>query len=179
MSMSLPILESERLLLRELSISDAESMYYYAKEDTVTEYVLFETHKSINDSLTFINQAIEKYANADYYVWAIELKKNKHFIGSCGIHDIDRMNRSAELGYIISHDYWNQGIATEAGNLLMDFGFNNLKLHRIYARYFEGNEASRRVMEKLGMRYEGIMRDAVFKRNRYYNIHTFAKLEND
>ena len=179
MTWSIPIIETKRLILRDIRPSDAQSIYYYGKEEKVAQYVLFNRHENIDDTKTFINTTLEGYRKGEHYVWAIEWKETGEMVGTCGLHNTGTPHKSAEMGYVISPDFWNRGIATEAGKALLDFGFNTLKLHRICARYFEGNDASGRVMEKLSMIKEGVQREAVLNNNKYFNILVYSILASE
>ena len=88
-------------------------------------------------------------------------------------------HRRAELGYWIALDRWNQGYATESNQRLVDFGFEDLGLHRIEARHFLRNPASGRVMLKLGMKAEGVERDAAVKGDRYESFAVYSILEDE
>jgi len=98
-------------------------------------------------------------------VFAIELRREATLIGCVGL-GCDPENQNAELGYWIGVPYWNRGYATEAALMVVAFGFAALGLHRIKSSYFGSNPASGRVMEKIGMRYEGCRREQLFKEGR-------------
>ena len=100
-------------------------------------------------------------------------------IGTCGFTRLDPQNHSAEIGYVLSPRYQNQGIASEACAMILRFAFCNLGLHRVEARYMPGNAASRRVMEKNGMVFEGIERDAIFVKGAYQDVGKCAILRSD
>lgn len=166
----LPEIRTERLILRQMRLDDAEHMFEYAGKDFFTKHLLWDTHKSIEDSRTFLQATVNAYKKGTCADFGFELKENGKFIGSGGFMTIDSYNLSAEIGYVISDKYWNMGLATEAGSALLDFAFNTLGLHRVHARCFEGNDASEKVQQKLGMKYEGMMRDSIFKNGKFCNI---------
>ena len=91
-------------------------------------------------------------------------------IGTCGFTALDFNHNVAEVGYVINPKYHNRGIATEALRRVMDFGFMELNAHRIEAKYMIGNDASRRVMEKCGMTFEGVRRSSMFVKGKYRDI---------
>ena len=91
-------------------------------------------------------------------------------IGTCGFTRFDPPNNSAEIGYVLNPAYRHMGIATEAASAIIRFGFNELLLHRIEARYMKGNDASRRVMERLGMSFEGEIREALYHNGEYKTV---------
>ena len=100
-------------------------------------------------------------------------------IGTCGFTSFDFENNSAEVGYVLNSGYWHFGLAPEALFEVMKFGFMILGLHRIEARYIVGNENSRRVMEKLGMRFEGVSRESMFVKGKYVSVGKCAILRSE
>ncbi|MBL1228305.1 GNAT family N-acetyltransferase [Enterococcus sp. BWB1-3] len=143
-------LESKRLLLRPLSMSDAGDMHEYASDEENTKYV-FPTHRDFTETKVVI---------ANYFIadplgkYAIELKKNRKMIGSIDLR-VDMLNKNAEIGYTLNKKFWGQGLVPEACILLMAFGFEKLQLQRIFAKYDETNHNSGRVLDKIGMKKEG------------------------
>ena len=100
-------------------------------------------------------------------------------IGTIGFMWINCEHRSAEVGYSLSRDCWNQGYATEALRAVLRFGFNTLRLNRIEAQHELDNPASGRVMEKCGMRCEGTLRQRVFNKGRFSDVRLYAILRGD
>jgi ribosomal-protein-alanine N-acetyltransferase len=100
-------------------------------------------------------------------------------IGTCGFTSFDYDARSAEIGYVINPKYHKMGIATEAASRVIKYGFESLGLHRIEAHYMVGNDASRKVMENIGMRFEGIHREAMFVKGAYVSIGVCAMTVGD
>ena len=109
---------------------------------------------------------LRRFVEEDYYHWGIVCKEDGILIGTINLR-VDDDNNSAETSYIVAPDYWNKGVMTEVLKKVISFGFETLKLNRIAAEFFEGNEASRRVMEKCGMKIEGTARHLYYKNGRY------------
>lgn len=99
--------------------------------------------------------------------------------GSLGVHGVDDVDGSAELGIFLAEDYWANGYGTEAGRLATDYAFDQHRRHRVVARVFEGNEASARVWEKLGYELEGTHRDEVFVDGKYRDVRYYSVLEDE
>lgn len=175
----LPVIETERLILRKMRIEDADDMFEYAGKDSFTKHLLWDTHKSVETSKAFIRETISRYGKSTFADFGFEYKENGKFIGSGGFMSVDEANLSAELGYVVSDKYWNRGLATEAAGALLNFAFTVLKLNRVQAMVFEGNDASERVQKKLGMQYEGMMREAVLKNGEFCNIKINSILRAD
>jgi len=175
----MPVLETARLRLRAMHPSDALDMYDYAKSLEVTRYLLWSAHPSVAYTKQYLSYVEARYAMGDFYDWAITQKESGRMIGTCGFTAIDLPNRSAELGYVLHPAYHGRGLATEAAGEVLRLGFGGLGLHRIEARYMEGNEASTHVMERLGMRHEGLRRDALFVKGAFRTVGTYAILREE
>lgn len=147
--------ETERLILREIEESDFEAIHSYA---SVPENVKFMAWGPNDEDGTreFIKTCIERTKENPriQYDFAVILKESGKLIGSCGIYLKDN-NRQGDLGYILHRDYWKQGFMLEAMQSVVEFGFNTLKLLKIDCFCFAENYGSKRIMEKLGMKYEG------------------------
>ena len=175
----MPELQTERLLLRRMKISDYSDMYEYSRLSIVTKYLLWNEHPDIKytkDYLTFVQS---QYRSGEFFDWAIVEKATNKMIGTCGFAKLDFENNSAEIGYVINPNYWRRGYATESVKKVIQFGFETLNLHRIEARYIVGNEVSRRVMEKCGMSFEGIHRSSVYVKGKYVSVGYCAILAED
>ncbi|EGD52418.1 GCN5-related N-acetyltransferase [Thermoanaerobacter ethanolicus JW 200] len=174
-----PILETPRLILKKISLEDAEDMFEYARDPEVTKYVSWEYHKSIEDSVKFINLLLSKYANSEPSDWGLYLKENGKLIGTCGYVFIDEKNMTGEIGYVLGKKYWNKGFMTEAVKKVIEFGFEKLNLNRIQARCKVENIPSERVMQKVGMKFEGILRETVFIKGRFWDMKMYSILKRE
>ena len=176
---NIPNIATERLTLRAMRELDAEDMFEYAKDPEVTGFLLWREHKNLAYTKEYLAYIESRYALGDFYDWAITLTDSGKMIGTCGFTKIDTVNDVGEIGYVLNPAYHHIGIATEAADAVMRFGFDTLGLHRIEARFIEGNNASRAVMERLGMTFEGFERDSVFVKGRYATVGKYAKLASD
>ena len=174
----LPELETRRLLLRRMRLDDAEAMYAYASDPEVTRYVLFETHRSIEDSEAFLRLAAEGYERGDFGGWGVVLKDSGAFIGTCGAEASPEHAR-AELGYVLSREHWGKGLMPEAVRAIIRFCFGRLDLNRVQARCMAENTASARVMEKAGMTYEGTLRESEFIKGVYRDMKLYSILRRE
>ncbi len=175
----IPMLETEHLLLRRMKIEDANDMFEYASQQIVTKYLIWNPHPDrayTRDYLAFVQK---QYEDGEFYDWSIIYKPEMKMIGTCGFTAFDDENNTGEIGYVLNPDYWGQGLMAEAVMEVLSFGFLKLNLHRIEAKYMEGNTASRRVMEKCGMSYEGTHREAMYIKNIYKTISICAILRSD
>lgn len=174
-----PTLTTDRLVLRKISISDAEDMYDYSKDSGVTQYLLWEPHPDTIYTEQYIHYLQERYAVGDYYDFAIECKETGKMIGTVGFTSFDLPNHSAEVGYVVSPVYQGKGYATEALQRVISFGFHVCGLVRISAVCMKENTASLRVMEKCGMKREGLLRSAVYAKGKMNDVYLSAIIRED
>ncbi len=171
-----PTLTTERLTLRRLKTSDSHDMYEYSCDPQVTKYLLWEPHKSHEQTKNYLHYVQKCYRDGRFHDWAVISNYDKKMIGTCGFTTLDFENNCAEIGYVLNPKYWGQGIAAEAVRRVMDFGFMEMNVHRIEAKYIIGNDASRRVMEKCGMTFEGVKRSSMFIKGDYRDIGIYSIL---
>jgi [ribosomal protein S5]-alanine N-acetyltransferase len=175
----LPTLETERLILRKMAPSDAEAVFAYASDPEVTRYVIWETHRSIEDSRAFLELESSKRESGGEPEWGIVYKGDHRFIGTCGIVSWDPDHARAELGYVLSRDYWGRGLMAEAVRAVISFCFQRMNLNRIEARCTAENAASARVMEKAGMTHEGTLRQREVIKGAYRDMELYAILKGE
>lgn len=173
-----PTLETQRLILRPIELSDAEAIFQYAKNPNVSRFTLWEPHQTIQDSLNYIKEYVfNYYAQGVPEPFGISLKENpQKLIGTVGCFWSSRHDKSMELAYAISEDYWGQGLVAEAAQTVIDYCFKEFSLKRIQARCKIENKASARVMEKIGMSYEGTLKSEIYHRNRHWDMAYYAKV---
>lgn len=171
-----PNLETERLCLRRIRKSDRTDIFGYCSLPEVSEYVTWEKHRFIEDTDRFINSVLDEYQRCNPSVWGICELKTDQIIGSIGIHNFDEKNHKIEIGYILSPLKHRKGFMTEALSFLTQFIFDHYPIHRIQIQCVEENIASSGVIEKCGYRYEALLIDYVFFRNRRWNVKQYFKL---
>ncbi len=164
----IPILKTERLILRRMTRRDIEGVYCYARDPEVTRFLLWESHKSPSQTRAYLSYLERKYRRGEFFDWGIEL--DGRIVGTCGFSAIYTDDNRAELGYVLSREHWGRGIAAEAAKAVIKFGFERLQLNRIESRYMIGNEKSLSVMKKCGMTFEGIMRQGVYAKGEYRDV---------
>ena len=176
---NLLILETERLLLRSLSLDDVEDLFEYASDPEVSKYNSWTVHKSLDDSKRFLNTVVERYKNHELADWGIVHKADKKLIGTCGLSSWIQDQRRAEIGYALSRKYWGKGYMPEAVRPVIAFGFRMMKLYRIEGRCIISNTASARVMEKVRMKFEGLLRQHLFTKGSFYDIKMYSILREE
>ena len=142
-----PSIETERLLLRPVTLDDAEAMFEYASDRENTRYT-FPTNQSLEETK---NNIAQFYLANPLGRWGIELKNKGKFIGTIDLHKIDPILKKAAIGYIINKKYWNQGLTTEANRAVIELAFEKIGMNKLIALHDKANLASGKVMEKSGM----------------------------
>ena len=163
-----PVLYTDRLTLRRMLKNDYEDMFDYCKSKELTRYLTWSPHPDKGYTHKYLSYVQSKYRAGEFFDWAIVYEGK--MIGTCGFTALSEEHLKGEIGYVISEKYHNMGIATEAVKRVIEFGFETLGLRRIEAHYMVGNDASRRVMEKAGMTFEGILRDSMYVKGRYVSV---------
>ena len=172
------VLEDEKVLLRPLESRDRDAILALASAPEIAANT-FVPHPYPPDAAdAFIRLGQEHWRDDEGYVFGIIEKSSGRFAGCMGIHPAGEHDR-ADAGYWIGLPYWGRGLATAALRLLLRFGFETLKLNRIEAGHFEYNPASGRVMQKAGLRFEGVRRQFVLHREQYKDVRWYAILRED
>ena len=152
-------LHTPRLTLRPFTVDDAPAMYTnWASDPEVTKYLTWPTHASVEVSRMICADWASRYAEPDYYQWAIVCEDQP--IGSISVVNHDDRVGKAEIGYCIGHAWWHMGIVTEAANTVMTFLFDEVGYQRLEARHDPRNPHSGAVMRKCGMKYESTLRQS-------------------
>ena len=175
----MPSITTERLVLRRMAVGDCYDMYEYASNAEVTRFLTWSPHPDLEYTKEYLQYIVNHYKLGDFYDWAVVLKRENKMIGTCGFTRFHMQHDCGEIGYVINPSYRGQGLACEAVRAVMAFGLERLGLHPIEAKYIDGNEASRRVMEKAGMTFEGVRREGMLIKGRYRDIGVCSVLRED
>lgn len=175
----LPRLATDRLVLRPLETGDLQAVYDYASDPQVARYTTWHPHTSLLDSRAFLYAVLDQYNRGDVSPWGLEHREEGRLIGTCGFVGYTPEHGRAELGYALSRRYWGQGYMTEAATAVIAHGFTRFDLNRIEAMCDHENIASARVLEKCGMRFEGILRDFLRIKGHYRSVRMYAILRDD
>lgn len=146
-------LETRRLRLRQFTLNDADELYHIYKHRDLFKYMSNEKPLLWEQRKMVIHFLREHWQQHRFGVWAIVHKKEQKLIGHCGFKFLEN-TREIQLGYLLHPSYWGMGLGTEAASRVLRYGFEKLKFERIVAIAKPENIASRRVMEKVGMKYE-------------------------
>lgn len=176
---NLPRIETKRFILRKFTKNDIDDLYEYASDNEVTQFLSWDTYKSIDMAVDYIEKVLRKYSKNEIAPWGIEWKENSKLIGSIDFVQYDRKNFSAEIGYVLNRKYWNKGIMTEVLKEIIKFGFDEMDLTRIETRLDSMNVASERVMQKNGLKYEGTLRKKEFLKNKFIDVKYYSILKDE
>ncbi len=174
------IIETERMILRRFEYSDNLSMRknWISNEKIQSLYSepVYTTEEKVKELL---DKYIGSYREDDYYRWAVIDKKSKECIGQIAYFLVDSKNHFAEIEYCIGEDYQCKGLATEATKAVIAYGFDQMNLHKVQICTKTINPASKRVIEKCGLTYEGTLRDYFYTDGQYVGRLFFSILKNE
>ncbi|TCZ79900.1 N-acetyltransferase [Paenibacillus albiflavus] len=171
-------LETGRMIIRKINQGDLHDMFDYCSDSRMTQYVTWQTHTNLEETLSFIQLVENLYLNGEVAPLGIEDKQTGKLIGTCGFVNWNMNHARAEVGYAIASPYWGRGYMTEAVQALIQFGFDR-QLVRIEARCHPDNIGSSRVMEKCGMTYEGILHKHLFAKGKYEDVKMYAVINEE
>ncbi len=170
-----PVLETERLWLRELTREDSEALFaILADPDVIRFYDI--PFLRIEQTQRAIERHRYRFLHGEALRWGILLKSENKIIGNCG-YSWDKDHHFATLSYVLGKSYWGQGIMTEALSAIILFGFELYQFHRFEAEVALPNVGSMRVLQKLGFQEEGLRKERFFAEGRYYDEMLFALLK--
>lgn len=171
-----PEIHCDRLLLRAFSIEDAPRVQKLAGAFEIAEMTLNIPHPYLDGMAeSWIKDHQKDFELGASLVFAVVEKANKILVGAIGLTLTPRFNR-AELGYWIGMPYWGLGYATEAAHAVLRYGFEKMKLNKIYASHMTRNPASGRVMQKIGMEKEGVLKQHALKWDHFVDMATYGIL---
>jgi len=172
-------LVGERVSLRPPQITDAHSIYEYARDEAISHFTTLPHPYKLEHAKKFIAKAHKDLKKHEAYALGIELNATTKIIGMVSLMDIDYKNKNAEIGYWLGKKYWGQGLSDEAVELIIQFGFDKLKLEKIWARVSAPNERSSKLLERSGFKCEGRIRKAVFKHKQYFDEFAYGLLKEE
>jgi len=176
----LPELSTNRVKIRKLTLSDAKAIHGRLRDKRIVRWTLnIPWPYTIEDAKRFIRKASRNIKNKRGYAFGIALKEADEVIGVIDLSNIDWRNKHGKVGYWMGSEYWGKGLMAEAVKLILKFGFEHLKLHRIHASLFEENTASRKVLEKCSFKREGTKREARLKSGKWHNVLQYGILSRE
>ena len=168
-------LRTERLLLRSFESTDVDDVWTYASDPEVAQFRPLPDPYTRDDALDFVNRQICTDWSTNPEFAAVF---GPQVIGGLSLH-VNVEHETAELGYLLGRRWWGQGLATEAARAVVEWGFQSFKLHKVYARAHVENKRSWRVMEKLGMTREGVLREHWKMRSEHVDLVYYSVLRRE
>lgn len=167
------------MTLHRLELANAEMMFRnWTGDDKVTRFLRWGAHKTIEDTKNMIQQWVDNYQYDSTYYWGMYLK-DCQMIGSIGVTISSESDFKGSLGYKIGSRWWNQGYSSEAARAVIDYMFRNTDIERIDAYSSVENPASRKVMERVGMHYEGLLRHYYKIRDGFHDCSLYAIIRDE
>lgn len=174
-----PVLETNRLVLREITLADTPDILNIRSDYEVTKYNIGAAYTHINQARRLVERITEGYQQEAEIRWGITLKSSPGLIGMCGFNYWSRVDHRGSIGFDLARSAWGQGIMPEALQAVLRFGFNKMQLNRIEADCSLANHNSQRVLQKLGFRQEGHQREQYFENGAYHDLLLFAVLKRE
>lgn len=173
-----PELKTERLLLRKITVNDSAELFFLRSNEQVLEFIGKEpavNEEAVKEFIKEINLGIDA---SQAIMWGIALQESPAtLIGNICYWRIQSQHHRAEIGYTLHPAYWRKGIMKEAILKVMEFGFEQMKLHSIEARISAGNLASAAILKSTGFIQEGYLKEEFCFRNKYYDTIIFSKVD--
>jgi ribosomal-protein-alanine N-acetyltransferase len=171
------------LILDELRLEDSGSLYQHFANNDVVKYYDLEAFTNIDQALSLIQMFMKRFDEKLGIRWAIRLKSNGKFVGTCGFNSWNPQMKSAVIGYDISRDFWGKGYATEALREIINLAFSGAfpcgVLNRVQGDTVPGNGASEAVLIKLGFKEEGLLRESGYWKGRFHDLKCFGLIKSE
>ena len=173
-----PILYTNRLDLIEIKQEHLGDIFQLFSDERVTQYYNIKTLTIENEAQKFIDGFRSRFTEKAGIRWGIALKGQNNIIGTIGFNNFINRHK-ANVGYDLKVDFWNNGYLTEALKAVIGFGFIQLGINRIEAEVMQGNIASEKVLNKIGFKNEGVLRQWMFWNDKHYDMTMFSLLQSD
>ena len=176
-----PKIETKRLILRKFEMADGQIAFdHWLSDERVADNRISPAQKSVSETMERVSKIVTQYENKAFCYWAIELKETGELIGEIDLYDFNSATDNCEVSYSIGYRWWNQGYGTEALRAVVEFGFRTMNIHKISAAHNTDNPASGKIMRKVGMEQEGVIRHMIRNsKNQYKDCVVFGILQED
>jgi ribosomal-protein-alanine N-acetyltransferase len=176
---SMPEISTDRLILRRMTMKDAQDIFEYSRDPEVARHVLWTAQKHISEAKEYVRYMTKRYRDDLPSSWGIIDKESGRLVGTIGYMAFSEENASVEIGYSLARWLWGKGLATEALRAVIDYTFEAMDINRIEAQHELTNSSSGRVMEKCGMKKEGVLRQRLYNKGKYVDVALYAILHSD
>lgn len=173
-----PQLNTERLLLRQITLADADALFFLRSNEQVMAFIDREHFASVDVAVKTINTITENVNSNNGIMWGICLKENPALLaGTIGFWQMKKENYRGEIGYMLHPDLWGKGYAKEAIKEVIEFGFRKIGLHSIEAFVNPGNKASIGLLLSVGFVQEGYFKEDYFFRGKFLDTVVFSLVD--
>ena len=176
---SMPDIETKRLLLRRMTMKDAQDIFEYSRDPEVARHVLWSAQKHISEAKEYVRYMTKRYRDDLPSSWGIIDKESGKLVGTIGYMSLSDENASVEVGYSLARWLWGKGLMTEALRAVIDYTFDAMDINRIEAQHELLNPSSGRVMEKCGMTKEGVLRQRLYNKGKFVDVALYSILRED
>jgi ribosomal-protein-alanine N-acetyltransferase len=176
-----PVLKTERLVLRRVTAGDTESIFRLMADPRVTRFLGRTPFTTLDEAARRVQMFQDEFQSRSGLAWMVTQRTDGQFMGFCRYTHFDTFHSRAEIGYLLSPEWWGQGVMPEAVRAAVGFGFTRLGLHSVMADIDPANSQSRRLLEKLGFVQEGLFRESFYipHEDRFSDSAVFSVLESD
>jgi ribosomal-protein-alanine N-acetyltransferase len=176
---TIPTLETDRLILRELSPADATAVFALFADPEVVKYYDTSRFERIEQASSLIESFRRRHEAGTCIRWAMVRKSDSTVVGTCGFPSIVARHHRAEIGFELASAYWRQGFMSEAVQALLRFAFVEVGFNRVEGLVMPGNDASSALLVKFGFREEGLLKQYTYWKDRYFDLRMYACLKSD
>ena len=174
-----PELETDRLVLKELTQSNTQDLLEIFSDPEVMKYYNMKPAQSVDEIKGLITDTKKSYEDCQAIRWGIHLKENDKLVGTCGFQNFEEESKKFEIGYELSRSYWGQGIMKEAIERTLMFGFEQVEVNRVEALVESENISSQKLLEKINFTKEGLFRDYKFNKGQFRDMVMYALLKHE
>ena len=174
-----PLFETERLVLRQITMENVDFLYELYTSGDVLRYFGMSPIESKDVAVSMVENYENHLKSGGPMRWAIVEKDSNKMIGTCGFHGISKAYKRCEIGYDLSPEYWGKGIMGEALSPLLGFLFSEKGMNRVGAVIVPYNKASSRVVEKLGFKQEGLLREYILQDDQAFDAYMYGLLKKE
>lgn len=177
--MDLPKLETARLILRKVTMDDREDMFAYSSDEEVTRFLRWGPHTTPKETEGYIREVLRGYKEGEGGPWGIECRETGRMVGVIHLMAVSAQHSRAEIGFVLSRSYWNRGLMSEALTRVLEYSFQSIELNRVEGFCLIDNRAGIAVMERVGMKREGVLREYLFQKGAFRDFCVCSKLKRD
>ncbi|MDQ0271432.1 GNAT family N-acetyltransferase [Cytobacillus purgationiresistens] len=174
-----PIIETDKLILREITTEDTENIFSCFSNSNVTKYYGMEKMETLDQAENLVRFFLNSFQEKRGIRWGIQIKDTEGITGTIGFNAWSPKHRRAEIGYEIHPNYWRKGYVSEAIHKVIDYGFNHMNLTRIAAHVFIENDASNQLLENAGFLKEGILRNYMYQDGQPHDVYVYSIIKAD